>query len=188
MQGQTTRLYSLFDTLYSITQTEKPFPMTLTEVHQPCKGILKLWTGKRSQAGLLKYWENLNSIRREVSLKKHLIFLKYYLNKYQFDGLLWTIFLQFCRKEMPLSSLKRYIHARKVLNSPWQPFQRSQRLTTLSWRLPGIALSLKNECPQKTNKSTTYTITLLSPKQDKIKEVSNAAGRINVVKKNLLTY
>lgn len=68
---------------------KKPFPMTLTEVHmlQPCKGILKLWTGKRSQAGLLKCWENLNSIRREVSLKKHLISLKYYLSKYQFDGL-----------------------------------------------------------------------------------------------------
>lgn len=136
---------------------------------QPCKDILKLWTGKRSQAGLLKYCENLNSIRREVSLKKHLISLKYYLNKYQFDGLLWTIFLQFYRKKMPLCSLKRYIHAREVLNSPRQAFQRSQRLTVLSWRLPGIALNLENECPQKTNKSTSYTITLLSPKigQDK---------------------
>lgn len=188
-QVQTTRLCSFFDTIYSITQTKKPFPMTLTEVRmlQPCKGILKLWTGKRSQAGLLKCWENLNSIRREVSLKKHLISLKDYLSKYQFDGLFWTIFLQFYRKEMPLSSLKRYTHAREVLNSPWQAFQRNQRLTTPSWRLPGIALNLKNECPQRTNKSTSYTITLLSPKigQDKTGFQCRRKG-INVVNKNLL--
>lgn len=153
---------------------------------QPCKGILKLWTGNRSQAELLKYLESLNSIRRKVSLKKHLISLKYYLNKYQSDGLFWTISLQFYRKELPLSSLKRYIHAREVLNFQRQAFQRSRRLTILSWRLPGIALSLKNECTQKTGKSTSYIITLLSPKIKQEKQVSNATGRISVVKKNFL--
>lgn len=76
--------------------------------------------------------------------------------------------LFFYRKEIPLRRSKSYIHAREVLNSPRQALE-SQRLT-LSWRLLNIALSLKNECPQKPNNSTSYTITLLLPEigQEKI--------------------
>lgn len=54
-------------------------------------------------------------------------------------------------------------------------------------RLLGIALDLKNECPQKTNYSTSYTITLLSPKIGQEKTgFSWGRKEISVVKKNFL--